>query len=332
MHVLSKSLSLNILGAASILALVASTHPSKSQEAPNPDILRIGTGGAAGNYKWAGDEIGGRLAPEFKSVEVKTSDGAKANMSDLMEGKIDMGFAQSDVAALYRLENPASLSVLYPFKAIYTEYVHFLCPRATGWTKLSDIAAARKSGIPVKMIVGGNGSGNSETWRAFFQQNPEAYEKIERLTDTVDLAAVSKVKDSKDTCLLWVSGLNSPSMASANAMSTNTRDRKPSLQLLDVDDDKIKSIKDTDGQAIYDFEKVAAKQPEKGKAGMYNNLIADKSSWYSSADNSINVPTVKAVLMTTAAYRQAIKAKTGRIIQTIEDATPTIWNKVNPTN
>lgn len=312
--------------AAAGLSLTALTLPAAAAE---PGALRICTGGPSGNYTFAGKEIAGRLASTFKEVKIVPTGGSLDNLRKLVSGECDMGFSQSDVADLYRIENPSAMSVLYPFKTIYTEYTQILCPTKTGWTKLSDLAEARKKGAPVKMIVGPNGSGPAETWRAIRQSNPDAYDKIERVPDSPDITAASKVKDSADTCMLWVSGLNSGDMVSANDMSVRTRDHKPALSLISVDDKNVFSIKDSNGQPIYKSEKVSARAPAKNKAGMYQNLIPDRGGYFST-DMSVTVAAVDAVLMTTNAVRDQIKGQSGAIVQAIEDAQPTIWNKANP--
>jgi hypothetical protein len=313
---------------AGLLSTCALVHAQDA--AIDPNSLRICAGSPDGNYTWAATQIGDRLKAGkiFERVTIINTAGSLDNLRRLSRGECDMAFSQSDVADLYRLDNPGSLSKLDPFKTIYTEYTQILCPRATGWTSLADLAKARKGGAPVKMIVGADGSGTAETWRAIRQSDEETLGKIERLAEDPDISAASKVKDSKDTCMLWVSGLNSPGMQAANDMSVRTRSQKPSLALISVDTQSLAGIKDNQGQPIYSPKTIEAKEPAKDKPGLYNNLIADTG--FFSSSKTITVPAVDAKLMTTKAYKAAIKDKSGRIIQVIEDTAPTIWNRINP--
>lgn len=313
-----------------LAGLLSTCAYASAQDAPDPNRLRICAGSPDGNYTWVADQIGTRLknGKIFADVQVINTAGSLDNLRRLQRGECDMALSQSDVADQFRIENPGSMSKLVPFKTIYTEYTQILCPVATGWSSLADLSKARKAGTPVKMIVGSDGSGTAETWRVIRQTDPDTLDKIERVADDPDITAASRVKDSKDTCMLWVSGLNSPGMQAANDMSVKTRNQKPSLALISVAADSLSKIKDSGGNPIYEPKTITAKEPEKGKPGLYNNLIPD-SGWISTS-KQITVPAVNAVLMTTAAYKAAIKDKAGRIVQSIEDAAPTIWNRINP--
>jgi TRAP-type uncharacterized transport system substrate-binding protein len=311
------------------------TNATSAAQCGKSKSLCFCAGSPSGNYSMAAKEIGSRLGSVFDETKIINTDGSLANLDGLVNGTCDVGFAQSDVFNLYRIQHPSTMTTLRPFRTIYQEYVQILCPRKTGWTKLTDLAKARAKGTKVKMIVGKEGTGTAETWRSFVGANPDAYDKFERLPDPVNIEAATTVMDSPDTCMLWVSGLNSGDMQAANAQSTNTRGHQPSLSLISIDDEKVYDLKDSDGNPLYDKEAVTAIEPKPGVAAFYQNLIPERSTGFlgMSSEKSVDVATVKAVLMITQAERDRLGASTTTaMIKQIGEALPTIRNKVDPNN
>lgn len=302
------------------LSITVAALSATTALADAPTKLRLCAGSASGNYTFAANEIAKRLGNAFAEVQVITTGGSLDNMRKLAAGQCDMAFAQSDVADLFVLENPASLSTIESFKTIYQEYVQLLCPTATGWDSIEDLAAGSK------IIVGPDGGGSAETWRSLRRANDAQYAKIERLADKVDVTAASTVKDSSSTCMLWVSGLNSADMQAANLISVNTRDHKPALRLVDIDDDKMEDILGSDGKPLYRWAEITRVEPSKeNKSGVYANLIPD--GW---GDDTVSVPVVDAKLMIRSDFKAAAAGSLSRVVLAIEDASPTIWNRVNP--
>lgn len=315
-----------MLGAGTI-ALALSTAISYADAAnTGKTTVRICTGSSKGNYTFGIHEVSTRFNNERVEIQMVLTNGSLDNNRRLLSGECDMAMSQSDVASAFAQENPEALNTIRPFKTIYSEYVHLLCPVASGIGGVSDL----KKGM--KVIVGPDGGGSAETWRKLRSVNDEKYGLVQRLPDTVGPTAVSTVKDSKDTCLLWVSGLMSADMQSANATSVNTKDRKPALQLVDFDDDAMFDLKDGNGSSIYTETRIVRSVPvvdtktkQVVNPGMYPNLIRD--GW---GDDEVTVPTVDALLL----VREDFKAKNGplldRMTLAIEDAQPTIWARVNP--
>ena len=294
--------------------------------AQNANTLRICTGSETGNYHWAAGQIRSRLSSDlFRDVVLVPTTGSLMNLRKLSQNECDMGFAQADVVGQYVVENPASRDNLAVFKVVYEEYVHILCPVASGWTSLSSIADARGRR---RLIVGAEGSGTAETWRIMRSVNDKKYDGIERDNQPVDIASASAVMDSKDTCMLWVSGLNSSDMNAANQLSVRTANGKPALRLITIDDSAIQRIKGPDGSPLYQKRTIEPHPAQGGRPALYDHLI-NNGGWLSGA--SIDVLTIPADLMIRTDYREAIgRQKAGRIIRAIVDAQPTIWNRVNP--
>lgn len=297
--------------AAAALALASTMGIASAQET---NTLRICAGATDGNYHFAASEIANRVKGSFKTVEVLTTGGSLDNLRKLSSGECDMGLSQSDVYDLYKLENPASITSLEAYKTLYSEYVHLICPVAADFSRVTHLGKANGG-----LIVGPDGGGQAETWRALRKADESLYGKVERIASSVGISSASKVKDSKNICMLWVSGLNSPSMQAVNIMSVNTPNKKASLMLLNVDDRDFKSITGSDGKPLYRFESINRVKPSGNKAGMYNNLMQS---------SSVTVPVVDAILVTTRAFKQSLGSKDGRLVVAIEDASPTIWKRV----
>lgn len=310
---------------AAVLPVIA--HAQTGNQ-PNANDLRICTGSETGNYHWSAQQIRGRLSSDlFQRIELVPTTGSLMNLRKLSRNECDMGFAQADVVGQYIVENPASRDNLTAFKVVYDEYVHILCPMASGWSSLSDLAGAKGRR---RVIVGAEGSGTAETWRIMRSVSDQKYGGIERDNQPVDITSASAVMDSKDTCMLWVSGLNSSDMIAANELSVRTSNGKPSLRLITIDDDGILRIKGPDGNPLYQRKVIVPHPAQMGRPALYDNLITN-AGWFSSP--SIEVLTVPADLMIRTDYRDTIgRQKATRILRAIVDAQPTIWNRVNPAN
>lgn len=296
---------------AAVLAVLGTVSVAEAADKPN---LTLCTGGKSGNYFFAGEQIGNRVNNAF-NVKIETTAGSLDNLRRLSQKECDMAFVQSDVYDLYQMENPTSVNTLQSVKAVYDEYVHVLCPVKANIGRITEVGKKN-----MKMYVGADGGGTAETWRALRRADEKLYGKLERLTDA-GVVAANAVKDSADSCMVWVSGLNSGDMQAANIMSANTRDRKPALTLISVDDRDFKDIKNSRGQPMYRFETIERKAPRGDKPGLYNNIMQS---------SNVTVPVVSALLVTRKDYYKEITAQMPRLILAIEDASPTIWNKVNP--
>lgn len=286
----------------------------------NADPIRFCTGSESGNYTFAANEIVKRLPDEVKSqIEVVFTKGSLDNLNRITDGGCDVAFAQGDVASMFLVSNPNARNRIMPFKRVYDEYVHLLCPVASGWDEMSDL-----SGKTAKVIVGPEGTGSAETWRSIYNGN-EAYAKIERLPNPVGIASVSMVKDSVNTCMLWVSGLNSPDMQSANAISFSIKSGYPAMHLVSINDKAMDKAIGLDGAPLYTSVLISPVAPDLAKKnpGFYYNLI-DSGSFSSSVD----MKTVPAWLYVTQAVSEQSNVMNA-LTKAVEDASPTIWNAVN---
>jgi opacity protein-like surface antigen len=313
-----------LLAAVSVAALSGAAYAQAP--APNPDRLRFCAGTSDGNYTFAANEIAKRVGGAFpQGVEIILTDGSLDNLRRLNAGGCDVGLAQSDVTALFEAETPGFSAAIAPFHKLYEEYVHLLCPVASGWGRVNDMGKAARDGRGARLVVGPNGSGGAETWRAMRQADVKLYEKVERLPDAVGRASLGMVRDSNNTCVLWISGLNSGGMQAANLMSVNNPRRAPTMRLLDFDDADIRKLRSPAGQPLYQIRNIERVEATQNNPGLYGNLIHD--GW---GADTVNVLTVSATLMVRNDYRARIGARADALMQAIDDAGPTIWRRVNP--
>lgn len=207
-------------GATAQAAGAPTDPPPRSESPPGAASgrLRFCAGLKTGNYTFAAERIAEKARPLGLDLEVVPTPGAADNLRRLRAGECDLALSQSDIFELRRAADPGGVRGVAPFARAYSEYVHVLCPVASGWTSTAQF------GPETRLITGAEGSGSSETWRAFRAAEPRL-DEMRRIPDRIDLVAFNRVKNSRDTCLLWVSGLNSADMQRANAMSVNTPDQ-----------------------------------------------------------------------------------------------------------
>ena len=149
---------------------------------------------------------------------------------------------------------------------------------------------------------------------------------VPRIQEPVDLVAVNRVKDSRDICMLWVSGLNSSDIRGANAMSANTPDRRRSMRLIGVDDRVLRNVRGSDGRPMYRFE------PIRARFGSYDNLIDSARDPESGAfrPGTVVVPVVDAIIFARAEALGGLADRGSGLVQVVEEAGPSIWARVSP--
>lgn len=311
-----------------VLTTGAASSPSYAQQPADPSTLRVCTGSKTGNYYFAGKEWLERISHDlFQRAENVSppQPGSLTNLRKLASGDCDVGFAQADVVNQYIVENPASRDTISLLKVAYKEYVHILCPTTLKASTLTDFAKLPGTRT---LIVGEDGSGTAETWRILRQTNDKLYGSILRDNQPADITSATAVMDSAATCMMWVSGLNSGDMVSANQRSVQTQSGKPGLKLISIDDPAFLKLMAINGQPLYQSETVTPRKPTANQPGLYNNLI-NNGGWFNS--DSITMLSVPSDLMIRNDYKTAIgREKLSRISTSFIDALPTIWARVNP--
>lgn len=290
---------------------------------PSPDArsrrLRFCAGTRTGNYTFAAERIAERARAGAVEMDVVTTLGATENLRLLRAGECDFALSQSDVFDLHGGEDPDSVRGIVPFKRVYSEYVHLLCPVASG------ISSTAQFGPKTRLITGTDGSGTSETWRAFRAAVPRL-DAVQRIAEPVNLVAVNRVKDSRDTCMLWVSGLNSNDIQGANGMSVNTPDHKRAMRLISINERVLRNVLGSDGQPMYKFE------PIRARFGSYDHLIdpARDPQTQAARPGTVVVPVVDAIIFARSEVLDGLADGGSSIVQVVEEAGPTIWARVSP--
>ena len=281
--------------------------------------LRFCAGSPTGNYTFAAERIAERARAGTVEMEVVTTAGAADNLRRLRAGECDLALSQSDVFDLHGAEDPEGVRGIVPFKRVYSEYVHLLCPTASGLTSTAGF------GPDTRLITGAEGSGTSETWRAFRAAVPRL-DAVQRIPEPVNLVAVNRVKDSRDTCMLWVSGLNSSDIQGANAMSANTPDRRRAMRLVGVNERVLRNVRGSDGRPMYRFE------PIRARFGSYDNLIdpARDPETRAVRPGTVMVPVVDAIIFARAEVLGSLADRGSALVQVVEAAGPSIWARVSP--
>lgn len=312
---------------AALAALIGAPVAAQAQDsAAPPDVhrLRFCTGSKSGNYHFAAETIAAHLGRAVfpQGGTFIASEGSLSNLRKLAAGECDVAFTQADVLQQYVQEHPGTTG-FSPFKTLYTEYVQVLCPAASGWSSIQDLGKHHAT-----LIVGPDGSGTAETWRSLRMVNDKLYGGISLNPDPPDIGSVLSLKDSKDTCMLWVSGLDSPDMHAANERSPDPQSGKPTLQLISVDDRKMTKIAGPNGQPLYTVKTISPVKAKPGKPGFYDHLI-NNGGLLSSA--GVDVLTVPAVLVIRDDYRRALpRDVSNRLALAIEDSMPALRKRVNP--
>ena len=315
--------------AAGLLAACLAA-PAMAQTATPPPAgpsLRICAGTERGNYTFTANEIAKRIGREQfpGGVTVIRTGGSLDNLRRLETAECDVAIAQSDVTAMYQTERANTLNGIVPFAKLYVESTHILCPVASGWESVSDMGKAAAAGRRARLIVGPDGGGSAETWRGLRAADAKLYDRIERLPDDPGRASLGMVRDSRDTSMLWVSGLGSEDMVRANDMSVINAAKRPSMRLMDVNI-AISGLRTPRGEPMYEARQIERAEPSRDNPGLYPNLIHD--GW---GADTINVLSVDALLMMRAEYRSAIgSSRADSLMQAIDDASPTIWARTQP--
>lgn len=281
-------------------------------------------GSATGNYTTSVNEIAAWTKNTPLKLDIMTTAGSLDNANKLEQGDCVIGPIQSDVFDNYQMENPASQAELTTITPLYTEVTHLLCPVEADIESIDDLPGK------ASVIVGPEGSGGAETWRSWAKADKNLA-KVPRLPNPVGAASLLKVKgtktsDGKFICMLWVSGLNSADMVSANTTSINTENGSPALRLVNIDSSVLKGIKNSRGESMYKTVRVERVEPSKSSRGLYFNLIP--SGWTS---DSVDVLSVDALLVgrTDWVSDPNNDSLMNILAKATENALPNIWTTVS---
>jgi hypothetical protein len=105
--------------------------------------LRFCDGLKTGNYTFAAERVAEKARPAGLDLEVVPTPGAADNLRRLRAGECDIALSQSDIFELRRAADPGGVRGIAPFARAYSEYVHVLCPVASGWTSTAQFRGTK---------------------------------------------------------------------------------------------------------------------------------------------------------------------------------------------
>ncbi|MBV5347814.1 hypothetical protein JZU46_06335 [bacterium] len=201
----------------------------------------LGTGIEKGNYCKAGhmlkDEAKGSI-----DVVVVNSEGTLNNLNLFAAGKIDGFIGQKDGIDSYSLINPELVDKMKArWVPLYKEPFHMIVNRDSNVKDITDLTEENT------VYVGRKGSGSSNSWARIVAQSPEKYKNIKVLYMNEDIA-LKKVAESSKAVMLYVTGLNSGLVATAEKL---TEAGTTKYKLVKITDESLLKIKDVDGLPLY---------------------------------------------------------------------------------
>lgn len=325
-----------LAGSAGLLAAPALVRAQAVPPyAPDPNVLRITTGGPAGNYHSSTmDPKGGILAflgDAFPRAGALTSAGSLENLRRLRDGQADMGWVQEDVLIDFTKTDLALRRALPVFRVMYVELVQFFAAKANRWDSLADMAKAGG-----ELGIGREGSGLNETWRILTTVNKDAekaYGKITAVPVGADYNRFVEIRDTRGMAQGVLEGPGSDNSAVANEVSA-PQGGDGQLTLLDVADSRWDALKRLDGEPLYKTVRlkpraaVARTRSEPAQPGFYDKLLPSGGIFSSAGVATLGV---RCLLLIRADYRAALPSeKQTRLGRAIDQALGGIRKRVNP--
>jgi len=261
----------------SAMAFLAMGSVAAMAETPSANFC---TGGAKGNYYFAGMAVG-RATAGTLNINVIETQGSIDNLKRMERGECDVAIVQEDALNIFKADNPGTTLSIEPLTAIYKEYAHLVCSKEMGIDSITELAKGNK------VLVGPLGGGSYVTWRGFIAADKD-YGLISTGPET-GARALLKIKGGTDAqCMMFVSGLNS---APIKELDRNSDDK---LTLVEIDDGTLDNLKNEKGEKVYQFAKIPAKiYPNIGGGSAWdtvtvNAVIVVNSDWIANNESAFN--------------------------------------------
>ena len=280
---------------ASLAALVTSPALADSP-------VHYCTGVPGGNYEFTGVAIKKQLP---STIPINTG-GSLDNIAKVADGSCDAAIVQSDAYFVYTGSHPDVQLTVERARDMYPEYGHLICNKSI--SELSDL----KRGNTV--LVGSAGSGSSIMWEAIVKANPK-YKDVATLP-IGGIRGLGKVSDGIEAqCMLFVAGLKSQTMMSANEVAAASNGN---LRLTYMRDKALLAMKDARGRPIYEDAEI----PD----GTYPDGL-QKPGWISSG-KAVTTIKVQSILIDNVAYANANPSGLEAFLKAVTKAVPEINNRV----
>lgn len=238
-------------------------------QAQNKPVVKVCTGKQDGVYFYA-SQMMAKFGQSFLVQPVLTQ-GSLENVQRVTDGSCDVAFAQNDAIRVYKDIDARATANVERGMSLYKEFVHLLCNRESGISKLSHL----KKGHVV--AIGSDGSGAQVVWQALVAADKERYGKIE-LSPREGLRALTAIQDGSEvTCLLYVGGLGN------GMLKRDAQKFADKVVLINVNED-VSQEKDAKGRPIYSYEPIPN--------GTYGNLMPGGMMWGTKAASTFAVDAV----------------------------------------
>lgn len=229
--------------------------------AAHADPIKLCTGLDTGKYYSTGNKLLQNLKG-LVDIQVVTTNGSEDNLRRIDSGECQLAIVQSDAHFVYAKQNPKSSFKLERVAPLYPEYVHFLCNKESGVTKIKDLYDTKN-----KVLIGPPGSGTAITWAAFGQM-----EKRYLPIPTESLGgqrALSRVINNQDaSCMMYVAGIGSQAMKDVNEFA-----KGKGLRLVTLNDGDLDNAKGPDGKPIYHFSEIPGGTYYELQYGMFSTAV-----------------------------------------------------------
>jgi TRAP transporter TAXI family solute receptor len=223
-----------------LLTVVAIPTVGYAQD--NLPHVNLCTGVKDGNYDFVGIQIAFQAKGSLHGTLINTA-GSLENLAKLDAGTCDAAIVQSDAYSVYLKQNSHSNLTLERGRALYPEYVHFICNKDAGLSKITGLQKTQT------VLVGPAGSGSAVTWDSFKAADPARYGSIP--TQPIGgTRAAGKVQDGSDAaCMFAVIGLKAPGINAINDVAKTSNDR---ILLINAQDSDMPGVKDPKGKTMYE--------------------------------------------------------------------------------
>lgn len=204
----------------------------------------IATGGEGNNYARTGNLT--KAAADSLDVNVIYTNGTVDNLKRFDAKQVDGFIAQNDVMDSLALTDGAAVAKMKAkWTVLFIEPVQMIANKSGGIKKIQDLS---KSNV---LYIGPAGSGTESTWQRMKSANKNLTSV--RTENATYAEALDKVAKDQNAVMMFVSGLNSTTITSAEA-----RAEKDNLRLVSIDDDSFTNIIDVDGNQLYEKTEISS--------------------------------------------------------------------------
>lgn len=225
--------------AAVLLSSVVSTGSAYAAGEPDTrPTFRMCSGKQGGMYDAAANTLK-KYAIQVNTTITNTT-GSMANIDAIVNGTCDGGWVQRDALTVASQKNGAVISSMDVAGDLVTEYVHAVCNRSLGLSKVWQLTKDNT------VAVGDAGGGTWVSWESFRIASPKTYKdiKLDPLNRS-GVRALKAVESGELSCMIHVSALGAP------LLTSSAQPLAGKIQLIRTDDSDLLAIKNNKGQPLY---------------------------------------------------------------------------------